>query len=346
MQFARKDGIGSIPRATGGIARMACARLGEMGKDPAPVLARAGMTTQQASNPAIRLEVRTQIRLLEMAAGELQDELLGFHLARSFDLREIGLLYYVIASSERLEDALRDAERYSRILNEGIRLRFSLQDGAATVALEYVNVDRDADRHQIEFWLVALVRMCRQVTDTRLAPSQLKLRHFRNGTPAEFRAFFGSDVEFGADGDAMSFPAQLAALPVAGRDDYLNEMLRQYAEEALARRDRPILRSKVEATLPGLLPHGRATASEVARRLGMSSRTLSRKLGEEGTSFVEILDQLRAALAKHYLDDDALPVSEIAWLLGYREVSSLTHAFKRRTGTSPRQFRSLEAQPT
>ena len=238
MQFARKEGIGSIPRATGGIARMACARLGEMGKDPAPVLAKAGMTTQQASNPAIRLEVRTQIRLLELAAGELQDELLGFHLARSFDLREIGLLYYVIASSERLEDALRDAERYSRILNEGIRLRFSLQDRAATIALDYVNVDRDADRHQIEFWLVALVRMCRQVTDTRLAPSQLKMRHFRNGTPAEFRAFFGSDVEFGADGDAVSFPAQLAALPVAGRDDYLNEMLRRYAEEALARRSR------------------------------------------------------------------------------------------------------------
>ena len=190
--------------------------------------------------------MRTQIRLLELAAGELQDELLGFHLARSFDLREIGLLYYVIASSERLEDALRDAERYSRILNEGIRLRFSLQDRAATIALDYVNVDRGADRHQIEFWLVALVRMCRQVTDTRLAPSQLKMRHFRNGTPAEFRAFFGSDVEFGADGDAVSFPAQLAALPVAGRDDYLNEMLRRYAEEALARSSRAAAHASFE----------------------------------------------------------------------------------------------------
>jgi AraC-like DNA-binding protein len=185
------------------------------------------------------------------------------------------------------------------------------------------------------------------VTDTRLAPSQLKMRHFRNGTPAEFRAFFGSDVEFGADRDAVSFPAQLAALPLAGRDDYLNELLRGYAEQALARRsrNRPNFRSKVEETLPGLLPHGRAVASEVARRLGMSSRTLSRKLGEEGTSFVEILDQLRAALAKHYLDDETLPVSEIAWLLGYREVSSLTHAFKRWTGTTPRQFRSLEPGP-
>jgi AraC-like DNA-binding protein len=108
---------------------------------------------------------------------------------------------------------------------------------------------------------------------------------------------------------------------------------------------RSTVRSKVEDILPGLLPHGRAVASEVAPRLGMSSRSLSRKLGEEGTSFAEILDQFRAALAKRYLNDETLPVSEIAWLLGYREVSSLTHAFKRWTGTTPRQFRSLQSGP-
>lgn len=347
MPFAKKEGLGSIPKAAGGIARLACARLSELGKDPAPVLAKAGITAEQLSNRAIWLEVRAQIRLLELAAAELQDDLLGFHLARGFDLREIGLLYYVMASSEQLDDALQGAERYSRILNEGIRLRFSLQDRAATIALDYVNVDRKADRHQVEFWLVALVRICRQVTDTRLAPSRLKMRHVRGETPEEFRTFFGCDVEFGADADAVSFTAQLAALPVASRDEYLNELVRQYAEEALARksRDRPVLRSKVEEMLPGLLPHGKAVASEVSRRLGMSSRTLSRKLGEEGTSFAEILDQLRAVLAKHYLDDETLPVSEIAWLLGYCEVSSLTHAFKRWTGTTPRQFRALEVGP-
>ena len=347
MRFARSGGIGSIPSATGGIARMACARLDAIGKDAGPILAKAGVTPQQARDPAIRLEVRTQIRLLELAASELQDEWLGFHLARNFDLREIGLLYYVIASSECLEEALRNAERYSRIMNEGVRLRFGLQDRTATIALDYVDVDRHADRHQIEFWLVTLVRICRRVTDSRLAPSQLKMRHSRNGPPAEFRAFFGCDVEFGADSDAVSFPAPLASLPVVGRDEYLNELLRRYAEEALERspRARSTVRSKVEDILPGLLPHGRAVASEVAPRLGMSSRSLSRKLGEEGTSFAEILDQFRAALAKRYLNDETLPVSEIAWLLGYREVSSLTHAFKRWTGTTPRQFRSLQSGP-
>ena len=151
MRFVRSGGIGSIPSATGGIARMACARMDETGKDAGLILAKAGVTPEQARDPAIRMEVRTQIRLLELAASELQDEWLGFHLARNFDLREIGLLYYVIASSEHLEEALRNAERYSRIMNEGVRLRFSLQDRNATIALDYVDVDRHSDRHQIEF---------------------------------------------------------------------------------------------------------------------------------------------------------------------------------------------------
>jgi AraC-like DNA-binding protein len=89
-----------------------------------------------------------------------------------------------------------------------------------------------------------------------------------------------------------------------------------------------------------LLPHGKAHVSDVARRLGISSRTLSRKLHDEGAAFAEILDDFRKALAKRYLNEHELQVSEIAWLLGYRELSSLTHAFKRWTGMTPKQFRS------
>jgi len=344
MQFARSGDLNSIPSATGGIARLACARLDEIGIDPTVILSKVGLTPEQARDPAIRLEVRTQIKLLELAAVEVQDEWLGFHLARSFDLRKIGLVYYVIASSDQLGDALRNAERYSQINNEGVRLRFRMQDGTAAITLDYVNVDRHAEMHHIEFWLVTLVRICRQVTNHRLSPLQLKTKHFRNGTPAELRAFFGVDIEFGANADEICFPQPTALLSVVGRDEHLNELLRRYAEEALARKPREPLTvcSKAEDIVWKLLPHGRVTASEVARRLAMSSRTLSRKLGAEGTSFAEILDQLRAALAKRYLHDKTLPISEIAWLLGYREVSSLTHAFKRWTGMTPRRFRSRQ----
>src|SRR5207344_1281732 len=119
---------------------------------------------------------------------------LGFHLARNFDLREIGLVYYVMASSEQLADALRNAARYSQVNNEGVRLRFNLQEGSAVIALDYVNVDRHADRQHIEFWLVTLLRICRQLTNGRLLPLRLKTRHFRNGMSAELRIFFGIEI--------------------------------------------------------------------------------------------------------------------------------------------------------
>jgi AraC-like DNA-binding protein/nucleotide-binding universal stress UspA family protein len=334
----------SIPSATGGIARLACARLHEHGKDIAPLLTKAGLTLEEANNPAIRLEVPAQIRFLDLAAEALDDDLLGFHLASGFDLREIGLLYYVIASSAQLEEALRNAVRFGRITNEGVRLQVVIEQ-ALVIALEYMNVDRLSDKHQAEFLLAALVRLCRQVTDARLAPLRLKARHFRDSTPAEIRKFLGCDIEFSAGVDEITFPKQFAVLPVTGHDPFLNNLLRRYAEEALENQTftRESICTEVEKVLTELLPHGRAAVSEVARKLGMSPRTLSRKLHDQHATYAEILDRFRAALARRYLAERELPVSEVAWLLGYNELSSFTHAFKRWTGLTPRQFRSSKA---
>ena len=141
MRFTKPRDFRSIPSATGGIARLACARMRKAGKGMANVVSEAGLTVAELKEPSLRLEVRTQIKVLELAARELQDEFLGFHLARNFDLREIGLLYYVMASSNQLADALSNAERYCKINNEGVQLRF-LSDRAAVIALDYVNVDR------------------------------------------------------------------------------------------------------------------------------------------------------------------------------------------------------------
>jgi AraC-like DNA-binding protein len=347
MKYVRPRDLRSVPSATGGIARLACARMKEAGISMAAVLSEAGLTLAQVNDPTVRLDVPTQIRLLELAAAELQDGTLGFNLARNFDLREIGLLYYVMASSEQLADSLRNAERYSVINNEGVRLSFR-SDGGTVIALNYVNVDRFSDQHQIEFWVTTVVRLCRQLTGSRIAPQRVTVRHFRNGTPNEQRLFLASDVQFGADADEIIFPTHFADLPIVGADNYLNAMLRQYADEALARKpkERRGVRSGVDRVLPQLLPHGKATTSEVARQLGVSRRTLSRTLYTEGVTFAKILEELRAALAERYLSDRELPISEIAWLLGYKEISSFTHAFKRWTGMSPRDFRSSITPPT
>jgi AraC-like DNA-binding protein len=82
---------------------------------------------------------------------------------------------------------------------------------------------------------------------------------------------------------------------------------------------------------------------DVARSLGMSKRTLARKLSDEGLNFTEVLQQLRRDLAVRYLDDSRLHISKIAWLLGFNDLSAFTHAFKRWTGKTPSQIRTTAA---
>ena len=134
-------------------------------------------------------------------------------------------------------------------------------------------------------------------------------------------------------------------LPVIHADSYLNDLLLKYCEAALADRrgDNSQLRTRVENAISSVLPHGKVRVEDVARSLGMSKRTLARRLSDEGLNFTEILQQLRRDLAVRYLDDRRLHVSKIAWLLGFREVSAFTHAFKRWTGKTPSQIRTAGA---
>jgi AraC-like DNA-binding protein len=338
---SRPARIHTIPSATGGIARRVYMRMCEAGLHAAPLLTKAGISVEQIEDRDVRLTVRSQIKFLELGATALRDDFLGFHLARDVDLREIGLLYYVLASSDILNDALRRAARYSGITNEGVSLKLlSAKDVA--ISLEYVGVERRSDRHQIEFWLVSLVRLCRQLTNRRLVPRRIRVAHHRKSTPAELRSFLGCEIEFGANVDEIVFPGTVNLMPIGSADPHLNNLLTKYCEEALAHRepDRTTLRSSVENAMAPLLPHGKARAAEIARRIGMSHRTLARKLASEGLTFSEISEKLKADLARHYLRDGDLPISQIAWLLGYREVSAFTHAYKRWTGMTPRQSRA------
>ena len=162
------------------------------------------------------------------------------------------------------------------------------------------------------------------------------------------RSFFGCEIEFGSNVDEVVFPKTVNLMPIVSADPYLNNLLIQYCEEAISYRvaNCATLRSNVENAIAPLLPHGKARANEIARRLGMSHRTLARWLSSEGVTFSGILDELKADLAACYLKNGDLPISQIAWLLGYHDVSAFTHAFKRWTGSSPRQSRAREDSPS
>jgi AraC-like DNA-binding protein len=100
------------------------------------------------------------------------------------------------------------------------------------------------------------------------------------------------------------------------------------------------LQTDVENVIAALLPHGQTRIETVAQKLGFSPRTLRRKLAAEGVTFGGILEDLRFVLARDYLAQHDLPISRIAWLLGYTEVSAFSHAFRRWSGRTPRADRS------
>src|SRR5688572_10124587 len=126
-----------LPSATGGIARLAYYRAKAAGIMVKPILRRVGLCESQMLEPQVRLSVRDQIALLNLVAEALGDDLLGFHLAQVPDLREIGLLYYVLASSDTLIDALQRAARYSAIINDGV-YQECVDGDQVGIALHYV----------------------------------------------------------------------------------------------------------------------------------------------------------------------------------------------------------------
>jgi len=187
--------------------------------------------------------------------------------------------------------------------------------------------------------------MCRQLTSHRVVPSRVSLTHRRDGNSSEFVAFFGGGVEFGATADEVAFAPTIKRLPVIGADPYLNNCLVAYFEEAFYRRptNRGSFISGIENAIVPLLPHGKVRVSEIARRLGVSQRTLARRMSVEGLTFSNLLESLRSDLATRYLTEQDLSISQIAWLLGYQEVSAFTHAFRRWTGKTPREARTHSA---
>ena len=215
----RARSLDIVPHADGVIARLACARARKAGVALRPLLRKANLTVEQVDDPRVRIAVHDQICLLNLIAEALPDDLLGLHLAQHCDLREMGLLYYVLASSETVIEALRRGVRYGVLVNEGV-FQQCTGEKEIRIAFKYVGVSRHLDRHQSEWWMVVLVRVLRELTGLRVSARRVRLVHARNKTPREFASYFGKEVQFSAAVDEITFPGTIANARIFSADPY------------------------------------------------------------------------------------------------------------------------------
>ncbi|PWT72424.1 MAG: AraC family transcriptional regulator, partial [Proteobacteria bacterium] len=167
-------------------------------------------------------------------------------------------------------------------------------------------------------------------------PARVELVRATVGCRERLADFFNCPIKLGAPTNALVFRASDldARLPTANA--VLLRVNEQAATDYMAHLDRNEIIVQVQAKLFQLLPTGELSEMQMARALNLSLRSMQRKLKEKGVTFRGLLDASRRQLAEQYLKDSTLSVSEIAYLLGFAEVSSFSRAFKRWTGRAPR----------
>jgi len=201
--------------------------------------------------------------------------------------------------------------------------------------------------HPQFFELLALwfIRTLHRQTNVDFAPLRVTFTHARDADLREVHRLLRCPVEFAQTVDSWVLPQRITDLPVVSGDSQLLRILTVHADELLTERHSVTgLQRMVADQLISLLPSGESRAAAVAQRLNMSTRSFTRQLAKEGTTFAEILERLRRRLASRYLAHDRMSIKQIAWLLGYSQVGAFNHAYRRWTGTSP--ARARQKQPS
>jgi AraC-like DNA-binding protein len=324
-------------------ARETLSYLDRRGIDAEPALFGAGLSRHQLSESDIGVSVASQYRFLELAAIEANDQLLGLHVAAETDTRAIGILFYLAGSSSTVSEALEHLVHYSVTTNEALVLGISWHKDEVVLTIRHV---REFDEpHQQFFELLALwfIRMLHRQTNLDFAPSRVTFTHARDSGQREVHRLLRCPVDFAQTVDSWVLPQRIIDLPIVTGDSHLLRILSRHADELLTERHSVTgLQSMVADQLMSLLPGGETGIAAVAQRLNMSTRSFTRQLAKEATTFGEILERLRQRLASRYLEDDRMSIKQIAWLLGYSEPGAFTHAYKRWTGTTPKLARQKQ----
>lgn len=316
--------------------------LKEQGVPIAPILRRAGVSGSKLSVETPMLQFDEVVAIFQAAAQEAEDSSLAFHFSQRQDIRDAGMIAYVALSAPTLEDAVTCMSRYYRVFSDAVKFDLSELKSNGVFSWSY-SAPISLKRRQLVEWSAAIFAMsAREATGRHLSFPMVTFRHPRKDGVSDFRKFFGGSVRFDAPGNAIQMRTADLALPVRSADHRLARVLRQCCEDALSRlgsQQSPFL-ARLEQEISERLSKGEAGVEDVARAMGLSRRTLSRRLGEFNTSYRDTLSNLRLALAERYLTDSDLSVSEIGFLLGYSDTASFSAAYRRWTGHTPKEART------
>jgi len=316
-------------------------KMEELGIRASAVLRRAGLPLAFAEQPRVLVNTEELFALWRAIAEVSGDPAIGLLLgteSRTERFHPVGL---AALSSENFGAAVDRMARYKQltcpeqIIQEEIGDEWSIQ-------FHWLLADEIEPAVLIECAFAWVLSIARQGTGTRLSPLRVEFVQPRTRTKMIER-HFRCPVVCGAERNAIIFRVGDAQRPFVTRNAELLAMLAPHFEEELKRenRDEDFV-ERVRVAIQQKLTGRRPSIDEIAAALHISARTLQRRLQDEGSSFQRVLDEARHHLARHYLNNSVLELSEAAYLLGYEDGNSFVRAFRIWEGVPPARWRELQ----
>jgi AraC-like DNA-binding protein len=235
-------------------------------------------------------------------------------------------------------DGLLRLARFKRLCTPET-LQIDEDPAMATVSHLWPNAAEAEPHIATDITFATVMELGRRGTGRMIAPMQVELRRSRP-TPDVHAAYFGCPVRYGAERNRMMLRHADLDLPFAGYNPELLEMLTPALAGALRDLEaQTSLSDQVKAVLLQALPSGRPDIADVAREMGMSERTLQRRITDEGTAFRELVNAARHDLSRRLLSDQTNDMAEVAYMLGYQDTRSFYRAFRSWEGTTPNAWR-------
>lgn len=269
---------------------------------------------------------------------------LALRIASAIPAGGFGIVEYVCKAAPTVGDALRSWVRYLNLLDDAVTVALVVDRDLAQLRVERDSEAPAPASHELCWALVA--RYARELSAQPFRITRVDFAHPARSPDdaAHYRAHFTAPVVFEAECTQLVMPASVLAASLRSADPALLAILTRAADD-LAKRttsDPPLI-SQVSRAIGEALRTDQATIEHIADLLGMTTRSLQRRLKDEHTSFQELRERVRRSLATRYLDD-GLTIAEISFLLGFSEPSAFFRAFKRWTGTTPIEARRRLAE--
>lgn len=311
--------------------------LGGMGVDGDALCREAGIASERLRDLDDRIETQPLLRLFSLAASRTADPLIALHLAER--IRFGSLASYVVGSQNTVADALKMQNRFQTLVLGASAVSMHDCEQGTFVTLDAGSPPEEV-RHLAEYCLASSCRLMRWLTLQAARPNEVHFRHSRAGDAAEYERVFACPVHFDMRENGAVLSHATLAEPLVSANETLAAQLELLAHAEVGARAAAVFRDAVVCALRGGRLDGASCRREVvARRLGVSARTLQRRLENEGTSFGRVLDETRRQTALELIGDPALSVGDISSGVGYADQFAFNKAFRRWTGRSPSAYR-------